>query len=114
MESKVVPDENIIASSWVGHQAPYFARLNLQFRGWVPVASDLQRWLQIELNKEETLTHVATQGNTPDINYQYCKSYMLRYRKSDGTFIVYEENGKARVRVVIFVDTTDLSGPVAI
>ena len=98
MESKQLPNENIRASSWKGQQAPYFARLNRKYSGWLPENSlESPQWLQVELNKDELLTHVAIQGNLPSTIYSYLKSYVLHHRRSNGAFVVYRQTGKEKV-----------------
>ena len=98
MESKQLPNENIRASSWKGQQAPYFARLNRKYSGWLPENSlESPQWLQVELNKDELLTHVAIQGNLPSTIYSYLKSYVLHHRRSNGAFVIYRQTGKEKV-----------------
>ena len=103
MESGAIPKENVIASSSKSNSKPSGARFNADWQGWAPYVNhpSYPHWLQVELNKQETLTHVATQGNTPAKTYSYCKLYMIHYRKSSETsFIVYKENHQPRVSFI--------------
>ena len=103
MEYGAIPNENLIASSFKSNFEPSGARFNHDWQGWIPSVDhpSYPHWLQVELNEEETLTHVATQGNTPSKTYNFCKLYMIHYRKAgEINFIVYKENNKPRVSFI--------------
>ena len=97
MESGSIPDGSITVSSWIRNYRPYKARFNQKYVGWQSEMTDFPQWLQVELNRDEMLTHVATQSwhllNGP----QYCKLYKIYYRKISDSFAVYMENGYPRV-----------------
>ena len=98
MQSGLIPDESLTASSWSKDYRPLTARFNYGQPGWMSSADDSPQWLQVELNQDETLTHVATQSLFLFNIIEFCKSYTIHYRNaSSGDFDVYMENGHPRV-----------------
>ena len=97
MQSGLIPDESITASSWKEDFRPHTARFGNIHKGWTSSVSDYPQWLQVELNEDETLTHVATESFWVSSTISYCKSYTIHYRKASDAFVVYMENGHPRV-----------------
>jgi hypothetical protein len=97
MESGLIPDESISVSSLRDDYRPASARFNSFFRGWESDVTDFPQWIQVELNQDETLTHIATRGIAISGEINYVKSYKLYYRKAFAPFVVYTENGQPRV-----------------
>lgn len=98
MQSGLIPDESITASSWRDDYRPLTARFKYVQEGWISSVDDSPQWLQVELNQDETLTHVATESFVISNIIRFCKSYTIHYRKaSSGDFDVYMENGHPRV-----------------
>ena len=96
MQSGIIPDESITASAWKEDYRPHRARFS-GYYGWKSSITDFPQWLQVELNQDETLTHIATRGVLLSDQVYYCKSYKLYYRKASDFFVVYMENGYPRV-----------------
>lgn len=101
MQSGLIPGTSITASSWLGDHRPYMARFMHNHRGWKSSVSGTPQWLQVELNQDELLTHIATLGSFTDGQYSYCKSYKLHYGKSSDAFFIYTENGQPRVSCTV-------------
>ena len=68
MESGAIADSQITASSeWSVNCSPKHARLHTKkvgngFGCWASLKNDLNQWLQVDLGKITSVTHVATQG----------------------------------------------------
>lgn len=98
MESGAVSDAQISASSQKDdNYAANRARLNMKINGikqggWLPLTSDLNQWLQVELGGYTTVTLVATQGrNGYD---QWVTKYRLQYSYDGVTYHLYKERGE--------------------
>ena len=98
MENGAVSDEQISASSQKDdNYAANRARLNMKISGikqggWLPLTSDLNQWLQVELGGYTTVTGVATQGrNGYD---QWVTKYKLLYSYDGVTYHLYKERGE--------------------
>ncbi|XP_028403045.1 uncharacterized protein LOC114525810 [Dendronephthya gigantea] len=99
MQSGVIPDTSITVSSVYKDFRPNKARFMTDHQGWRSSESGTPQWLQVKLNQDETLTHIATLGSITNREYSYCKSYKLHHGKSSDAFVVYTENGQPRVFV---------------
>ncbi|XP_071785279.1 lactadherin-like [Asterias amurensis] len=76
MESRVIPDDNIKASSVFSYVTKAsFARLNME-GGWCSLASDSNPWIQVNLNAKVYITGLITQGY--DSEY-YVTTYKVMY-----------------------------------
>lgn len=100
IESGDIPDESFTASSVKRAYRPYTARFNSNADGWKSSISDFPQWLQVELNQDEMLTHVATQAIKVAGVVVPLKTYKLYYRKYSDVFAVYMENGHPRVSLI--------------
>ncbi|KXJ04232.1 Neuropilin-1 [Exaiptasia diaphana] len=95
MESGVIPDSNITASSNYGSgYAPAKARLNFVQDGaaaaWASASKSVGEWIQVDLGKLTNVTGIATQGNYEN---EWVTSYSLKY-SVDGTAFTDYESGK--------------------
>ena len=57
-------------------------------------SSDNICYMTVKLISVRRITHISIQGGS---NAKYVKAFSVRFKKVDGTVVVYEENGKKRV-----------------
>ena len=104
MEKGAISDNQISASSQQDdNYAPQRGRLNMKISGvkqggWIPLQTDLNPWLQVNLGSFIRVTRVATQGR--DGFDQWVTKYTLRYSVDKAFFQFYREphENSAKVR----------------
>ena len=98
MESGAIADSQISASSsYAPNQSAQQARLHLKAGGgksgcWSAQASDLNQWLQVDLQKKTRVTRIATQGRNAEFS-QWVTKYKLQYGEDENTLQFYRQNG---------------------
>ena len=105
METGLISDWKISASTQKDHSAAKRARLHLQKHsssnrgGWTSNHKNGQQWLQINLGGTPNIvTAVATQGKQDEDSW--VTSYSLKYKEhSSGTFQNYIEQGHTTFKV---------------
>ena len=109
MESGSIPNEAIKASSERDDQhSASRSRLNTKPEGeqmgaWVPLESDENQWLQVDLGKVAEITKVCTQGGGEGVEHRV-NSYILSFSEDQENFQEYQENGEIKVNIhVAFV-----------
>lgn len=103
LENGHISSEAITASSELDdkHSASR-ARLNSKPEGelmgsWVPLQSDENQWLQVDLGKILEVTKVSIQGGGDGVS-MYVTSFILLYSEDGETFQDYQENNAEKVR----------------
>ena len=103
MESKLISDDQISASSELGsNYSAVQARLHFKADGgkaggWTALSDDLNQWLQVDLGSYTRVTRVATQGrNGYD---QWVTKYKLQYSDDGATFEFYKDAGDTSPKV---------------
>ena len=103
LENGSIASEAIKASSELDdkHSASR-ARLNTKPEGelmgaWVPLESDENQWLQVDLGKEFEITKVCTQGGGDGVEHRV-SSYIMLFSKDGENFQEYQENNETKVR----------------
>ena len=102
MESGNIPNDAIKASSELDEQhSASRARLNTKPEGeqmgaWVPLESDENQWLQVDLGKVTRLTKIAVQGEAGESS-RHVKEFTVSCSLSEEGFIVYREDGSEKV-----------------
>lgn len=103
MQSKEIPDENIVASSW---QEPFHSfrpeagRLDNEDGVWCPNTlgnPDKKHYVQIEFPSRYNVCAVATQGS-PLHSTDWVKKYRLQFSLDGKNFTTYTENGTVKVQ----------------
>ena len=99
MEDKNISDSQISASSDFRtiHLAHHARLNNADF--WAPERSDVNPWLQIDLQKKQTVTKIATQGRSlqnGDFN-QWVTEFSLNYSQDMSSFHSYKQFGVVKV-----------------
>ena len=98
MESGAIADSQISAS---GSYAPNYSaqQARLHFKagggktgGWSAGVSDLNQWLQVDLQKKTRVTRIATQGRNAEYS-QWVTKYKLQYGDDENTLQFYRQNG---------------------
>ena len=92
MESGVIPDSHITASSSSvnnNYHSPARARLNNL--GWTAASDDLKSWLQIDLGSYKVVTRLATRGSSQSITRSWVTRYRLQYSDEGFMFHFYQE-----------------------
>ena len=98
MESGAIADSQISASSsYAPNHSPQQARLHLKAGGgksggWSAQASDLNQWLQVDLQKKTGVARIATQGRNAEFS-QWVTKYKLQYGEDENTLQFYRQNG---------------------
>ena len=104
MENGNIPNDAITASTELDEQhSASRARLNAKPDGekmgaWVPLESDENQWLQVDLGKVAEITKVSTQGGGEE-SEQRVVSFVLAFSEDQENFHNYEENGDVKVSV---------------
>jgi len=102
MENGNIPDDAIKASTELDDQhSASRARLNAKPDGekmgaWVPLESDENQWLQVDLGKVAEITKVSTQGGGEE-SEQSVVSFVLAFSEDQENFLDYQENGDVKV-----------------
>lgn len=104
MESGAISDAQISASAeWRASTAASHGRLNFQANrnrvgAWVPLNTDANQWLQIDLiGQNSIVTRVATQGRN---GYeQWVSEYRLQYSNDSSNFQYYTEDRENATKV---------------
>ena len=102
MESGSIPNEAIKASSELDEQHNASrSRLNTKPEGeqmgaWVPLESDENQWLQVDLGKVTRLSRIAVQGEAGE-SYRHVKEFTVSFSLSGEGFIPYREDGSEKV-----------------
>ncbi|XP_031570382.1 EGF-like repeat and discoidin I-like domain-containing protein 3 [Actinia tenebrosa] len=87
MESGVIPDSNINASSHLSlDDLPHHARLHGN-KQWSPKVHDSNPWLQVDLGKVTMVSCIATQGTRFG---DWTKTYSLQYGLNSSSFEDYQ------------------------
>jgi len=104
MESGAISDAQISASAeWNAGTAASHGRLNFQANGnrrgaWVPLKTDANQWLQIDLiGQNSIVTRVATQGRND--YQQWVSEYRLQYSNDSSNFQDYTEDRENATKV---------------
>ena len=103
METGVIPDEQITASSEYNplHVA-FLGRLHLQamdgkMGAWAARTNNVNQWLQIDLIGQYRVTRVATQGRQDFV--QWVTQYQLQYSNDSLNFEDYKEHEQEATKV---------------
>ena len=95
MESGLIPDSNITASSEKNANTAENGRLN-SGSSWCAGTSDSAPYLQIDLQTLHIICAVSTQGNS-QVD-QWVKTYKLQLSTDGSTWTDYKEGGEVKVR----------------
>ena len=103
MESGSIADSQITASSEYDiYHSPKRARLHTKEAGlaigtgaWASLTSDLNQWLQVDLGKITSVTHVATQGRNSYSPGQWVTKYKLQFSDDGASFLFYKRQGES-------------------
>lgn len=103
MENGAISDGQISASSEFSDGSGvysasrarlYHQRTSYQTGGWLAQASNLNKWLQVDLGIPYKVTRVATQGQNAAVSSpQWVKSYKLQYKGEN--FQSFREQGQS-------------------
>ena len=102
MENGSIPTEAIKASSELDEQHNATrARLNTKPEGelmgaWVPLQSDENQWLEVDLGKATRLVKIALQGEAGESS-RHVKHFSLSCSLNGEQFIVYTEENTEKV-----------------
>ena len=107
MESGAIADSQITASSEFDvYHSPKRARLHTKEAGirigtgaWASLASNLSQWLQVDLGKITTVTHVATQGRNSYSPAQWVVKYKLQFSGDGAPFLFFKMQGESSDKV---------------
>ena len=102
MESGTIADSQITASSeWSAYHSPNRARLYTtetvayERGAWSSLTSDLNQWLQVDLDKITPVTHVATQGRNSYSPAQMVTKYKMQFSDDGALFLFYKREGES-------------------
>ncbi|XP_078352029.1 EGF-like repeat and discoidin I-like domain-containing protein 3 [Oculina patagonica] len=102
MESGAIKDSQMTASSEFDiYHSPKRARLHtketsVHARGaWSSLTNDFNQWLQVDLGKVTSVTHVATQGRNSYSPAQMITKYKLQFSDDGATFLFYKRQGES-------------------
>ena len=107
MENGSIPTEAIKASSELDEQHNASrARLNTKPEGelmgaWVPLQSDEEQWLEVDLGKATRLVKIALQGEAGESS-RHVKQFSLSYSLSGEHFTDYTEESTEKVSYYTF------------
>ncbi|XP_078344639.1 thioredoxin domain-containing protein 3 homolog isoform X2 [Oculina patagonica] len=102
VENGSIPSEAITASSELDDQhSASRARLNTKPEGelmgaWVPLQSDENQWLQVNLGKVYEITKVCTQGGGDGVEHRV-SSYIMLFSEDGQNFQEYQQNNETKV-----------------
>uniref|UniRef100_A0A8C6R014 Coagulation factor VIII n=1 Tax=Nannospalax galili TaxID=1026970 RepID=A0A8C6R014_NANGA len=103
MESKVISDEQITASSYFTNifatWSPSQARLHLQGRtnAWRPKVNNPKEWLQVDLRKTMKITGIITQGVKSLLTSMFVKEFLISSSQDGHHWTLLFHNGKVKV-----------------
>ena len=106
MENGSIPSEAIKASSELDDQhSASRARLNTKPEGelmgaWVPLQSDENQWVQVDLGKVSEVTKVCTQGGGDGVEHRV-SSYIMLFSEDGENFQEYQENNETKVSNIL-------------
>ena len=83
MQSRVIPDDKVTASSYYSNYIPGWARLNLNLQAWA-CDQGVGSWIQVDLGSLRYVTAVATQGRPDHPNW--VTTYNVKYSTDGGSF----------------------------
>ncbi|XP_020900406.1 venom prothrombin activator pseutarin-C non-catalytic subunit [Exaiptasia diaphana] len=93
MESRMIKDKQITASTTYSKYSPSWGRLNSGNGGWWAVGGDKNPWLQIDLLEIKMINGIATQGNWN----HFAKEYHLEYRNATKNDLIKYTTNKVKV-----------------
>jgi len=108
MENGSIPTEAIKASSELDEQHNASrARLNTKPEGelmgaWVPLQSDENQWLEVDLGKATRLVKIASQGEAGESS-RHVKQFSVSYSLSGEQFTVYTEESTEKVSYFFYL-----------
>ena len=108
MENGSIPSEAIKSSSELDEQHNASrARLNTIPEGelmgaWVPLQSDENQWLEVNLGKATRLVKIASQGEAGE-STRHVKQFSLSYSLSGEQFTVYTEENTEKVSYFFYL-----------
>ena len=88
LETDIIPDNNITASSYIDSSPPSAARLGSHV-GWCP-GNPINAFLQVDLGSAYYICAVATQGR-PEGNFDYVKHYVIQLSLNGKNWTEYEQ-----------------------
>ena len=103
LENGAISDAQISASSqWDNNLGPHRARLNGNPTGkgmgaWCALNNDKNQWLQVDLGRYTTVTHIATQGRSD--SSQWVTKYSLQYSDDGVNFLWYKDSKDGSIKV---------------
>ena len=102
MESGAIADSQLTASSVFDvYRGAKRARLHTKetsdyARGaWSCLTNDLNQWLQVDLGKITSVTHVATQGRNTYSPAEMVTKYKLQFSDDGASFLFYKRQGES-------------------
>jgi len=88
MQSKIIPDANITASSNLSsNHLPALARKDGR-RAWCSAPNDNSPYIQIQFGKKKSVTMIMTQGSFADL--RWATKYQIKYLK-EGKWVTYQK-----------------------
>ena len=103
MENRNISDSQLTASNSHSLHLARHARLNNP-NFWAATSNDINQWLQVDFEKEITVTKVATQGSSLEKGdfWQWVSTYSLKYSHDGTSFQFYKQFGEVKVRFLSF------------
>ena len=103
MEDRNISDSQLTASNSYSLYPARHARLN-DPNFWAAASNDMNQWLQVDFEKELTVTKVATQGRSLEMGdyWQWVRTYSLKYSHDGTSFQFYKQFGDVKVRFLSF------------
>ena len=98
MEDRNISDSQLNASTIHPIHPARHARLhNAQF--WATTSLNINQWLQVDFEEEQTVTKVATQGRSLERGsyFQWVTTYSLDYSLDGTSFQFYKQFGDVKV-----------------
>ena len=103
LESYVIPDSQITASSMLSTNPPHHGRLNFP-NSWC-AASTVSQWLQIDLGRVLRVTRITTKGSYGRSSKDMVSVYLLSYANQSSSSFEFIQNGA--VNKVCFHNSLD-------
>ena len=85
MESGVIEDSQLSASTEYNGNPPQTGRLNKASAAWCVPISDNDEWMQIDFKQPMVITAIATQGHGNQNSEDRTYKYYLKYREVGST-----------------------------
>ena len=93
----IIKDEYILAADHKNHDYDRKGRLNFPLGSWSTYGRQKSLFLEISIGRQlSIITAVATQGSGH--SQEWVKTYTLRYSSWGDEWMVYVEDGEAKVR----------------